>query len=133
MKSGPRKISLEDYKNALIKAKGHRALAAESLGVCHQAVSYIIGRYPELQELAEHLRERRTDYVELKLKQLIDEGNPTAIIFYLKTQGKHRGWVERYEATVANINIDGTPQKIKESMTPKDASKFYLDTIINGG
>jgi len=35
--------------------------------------------------------------VESKLLKLIDDGNPQAIMFFLKTQGKHRGYTERTE------------------------------------
>ena len=34
------------------------------------------------------------DFAEGKLMNLIDEKNPTAIIFFLKTKGKERGYIE---------------------------------------
>ena len=45
------------------------------------------------------IREDALDYVESKLFELIDKGHPSAIIFFLKCQGKHRGYVERQEVT----------------------------------
>lgn len=37
------------------------------------------------------------DFAETALLRQIREGNTTAIIFYLKTKAKHRGYVERSE------------------------------------
>jgi GTP cyclohydrolase II len=45
----------------------------------------------------EDTREKRHEWVENKLMQQIKNDNLTAIIFYLKTQGKHLGYVERQE------------------------------------
>ncbi len=55
--------------------------------------------FPTVQKTIDEIREKRTDYVESKMMQLIDELNPTMIIFYLKTQAKNRGYVERQEVT----------------------------------
>jgi hypothetical protein len=40
------------------------------------------------------------DFAESQLHKQIQEGNTTATIFYLKTQGKRRGYVERQEVSV---------------------------------
>lgn len=50
-------------------------------------------------ERAKEVGETQTDFVESKLMQLINEGNPAAIIFYMKTKGKNRGYTERTEIT----------------------------------
>ena len=37
-------------------------------------------------------KEINLDFVEMQLRKLINQGNITAIIFHLKTQGRHRGY-----------------------------------------
>ncbi len=37
------------------------------------------------------------DFAESNLKKLEKEGNPAATIFFLKTKGKKRGYIERQE------------------------------------
>ena len=51
------------------------------------------------------MREVSIDFAEAMLFKLIKEGNVAATIFYLKTQGKQRGYIERQEVTGA----DGAP------------------------
>jgi hypothetical protein len=48
------------------------------------------------------LEEGDIDSAETALKRQILDGNITAIIFYLKTKGKNRGYVERQELTGMN-------------------------------
>jgi len=46
------------------------------------------------------------DFAESKLHKLIDNGNATAIIFFLKTKGKGRGYVERQEVVTDQPQIE---------------------------
>ena len=49
------------------------------------------------------------DFAESQLHKQIKDGNSTATIFYLKTKGKKRGYIERQEITGA----DGSPTSFK--------------------
>lgn len=90
---------------ALKKHQGLAALAAESLGVNVQTIYNYRDRYPTVAEAIAHLKEKRIDVVEGKLWSRINSDDTTAIIFFLKTQAKQRGYVERVEQTGA----DGAP------------------------
>ena len=94
-------ISKEDYINAIHKSRGLLTAAADALGCTRGAIYEAAKKHPEIQRAIEEARERTTDVAEGKLFQKISEGDNTAIIFYLKTQGKKRGYVERQEVTGA--------------------------------
>lgn len=64
------------------------------------------------------------DICEAELWKLIKEGNPTAIIFFLKTKGKVRGYVERQELT----GSDGSPINWQETKTYLNAPIDQTDT-----
>lgn len=92
----------EQMLEALRTAFGVVTLAASKAGISrdiHYKWMRADKRYAEAVE--EIQSEYCTDMVEGKLFQLINECNPTAIIFYLKTRGKHRGYIERQELTGA--------------------------------
>jgi len=94
-------IKKEDYINAIHKSRGLLTAAADALGCTRGAIYEAAKKHPEIQQAIEEARERTTDVAEGKLFQKINEGDNTAIIFYLKTQGKKRGYVERQEVTGA--------------------------------
>ena len=82
---------------AIEKAQGFVSKAAEFCGVSRQTFYKYLKKYATVKQALEDIREKRHDFVELKLMKAIENGNMTAIIFYLKTQCKHRGYVERVQ------------------------------------
>jgi len=62
-------------------------------------VKNYIKRYKGLAKVEQEVRDGTLDMAESKLISKIKDGNLTAVIFYLKTKGKDRGYVERGEVT----------------------------------
>jgi hypothetical protein len=97
-------------KSDTIKEKLLKALE-QSLGVVTTACKAVnVSRdthYRWLREDAEYasavkeLADVAVDFAESNLHKLIQEGNATATIFYLKTKGKARGYVETTDITTA--------------------------------
>ena len=50
---------------------------------------------PEYKRAVEEIEEMVLDYGESKLLELINEKNVAAVIFFLKTKGKKRGYIEQ--------------------------------------
>lgn len=119
--SKPARLKATDYAQAITEAQGLISVAARRLGVSRSAVYNAINRHPTVAEAAEDARERTTDLAEGKLYAKINDGDITAIIFYLKTQGKTRGYVERQER-VHSGSID------LKSLTDEE-----LEAIADGG
>lgn len=98
----------EHHKKAMLEA------LEKSLGVVTSACKKVgVGRttfYDWLktdEEFAKQVNDIQNialDYAESQLHKQIGEGSTSATIFYLKTKGKSRGYVERQEIT----GIDGT-------------------------
>jgi predicted transcriptional regulator len=91
--------TVDEYAQALREAKGMVSIAARRLGVSRQAVNQRISKHPTLREARDDAREEMTDVAELRLYERIQAGEAWAVCFYLKTQGKERGYVERTEHT----------------------------------
>ena len=87
----------EQMADALVRAQGFVSATADILGCSQQTVRNYIKKHEECKEAAEDSREKTLDYVESKLMALIKDKNISAVIFYLKTKGKERGYVERQE------------------------------------
>ena len=94
--------------NEIRKAKGIKAVAARALECTRQTVDNYIERYKAVAEAYDEANETNIDFVESKLMQAINSGNITAMIFFLKTKGKDRGYVERREVS----GPGGAPVKV---------------------
>lgn len=93
------KLKIKDIIKAVTDSKGMLSAAANKLGVDYSTLWRYSKKYPKVQEAITNQKESVTDMAELKLFKAIREGEAWAICFYLKTQGKNRGYVERIEQT----------------------------------
>lgn len=71
----------------------------------------------ELANGLEEVEESLIDFAESKLVENIQEGNMTAILFYLKTKGRNRGYVERQES---DVNVNGFEKLMRELPDPDE-------------
>lgn len=83
--------------DALTQTKGMVTVAARRLGCDPATVYRYIRLYPTVAQAARDQRESVTDMAELALYKAIQDGEGWAVCFYLKTQGKGRGYIERQE------------------------------------
>jgi len=82
---------------AIKESKGFLTVAAPRAGVSYRTICRYVRDFPSVREAVEEARASMKDFAEGKLFKAIDEGNVAAIIFYLKTQAKDRGYSERIE------------------------------------
>lgn len=92
----------EQMITAIKQNNGILAKAAQSIGCARSTVSKYIEDYATVRAAYEEANETNIDFVESKLMQNIQAGDTTAIIFFLKTKAKGRGYVERQEITGAD-------------------------------
>jgi len=123
------KLKLQHVEDALRQAGGILSTAAKILetayGSCTpRTVRNYVKRHPRLAEVIEETVELNLDTAESQLMSLIANGNLGAVIFYLKTKGKARGYVERVEATGSG----GGPIKI-DIETVRNARQRNLELV----
>jgi len=90
-------ISKKAMIDALEKSLGVVTSACRSVGISRQTHYRWLEEDEEYKQQVDELANVALDYAETKLHNQITKENPTAIIFYLKTKGKKRGYVERQE------------------------------------
>ena len=76
--------------------------AAAAVGLSRDVHYYWLKNDPEYKAAVESVEDSVLDFAESKLHGLIDGGDTAATIFYMKTKGKKRGYVERQELTGAD-------------------------------
>ena len=99
MANGNGKYTAAQMIEAIQEAEGNLTEAARILGCSRTTIYNYMERYVTIKEAYAEANERTIDWVEGKLLEQCRRGNITAIIFFLKTKGKHRGYVERQEVS----------------------------------
>ena len=93
----------KEFIKFLNEAKGIISYACDKIGISRQTYYNWLQNDKKFAEEVEVCSERTIDLVESKLLSAISNDDITAIIFYLRTKGKKRGYVEKTEREF-NIN-----------------------------
>ncbi len=85
----------EKLLDSLKECSGIVTFACEKVGLSRQTFYRWYREDAEFKERADAINELQIDIAEASLLKKIQKGDTTAIIFYLKTKGKSRGYTER--------------------------------------
>ena len=102
----PSKFTATQAIEAIRATSGNLTVAAKNLSVARKTMYAFMRRHPSVAEALAEARETMLDNAESALYRQVLEGNTVAMIFFLKTQGKSRGYVER--AQVEHSGPDGS-------------------------
>ena len=107
----------EHHKKALLKALekslGVVTTACKSVGVGRTTYYEWLNNDKKFADAVKDIENVALDFAESHLHKQIQNNNTSATIFYLKTKGKHRGYIERQE-----INVDGNIESKLIEWTP---------------
>ncbi len=105
----------EALLQALEKSLGVVTTACKQLDISRATYYRWLSEDEEFSKSAKEIQDVALDFVESKLFEQIQDSSTAATIFYLKTKGKKRGYVERSELDLTsgeepvkiNVNIKG--------------------------
>ena len=96
----------EEIAEALQESGGIVTAAAARLRCSRQTIYSYIKRYKQVAAAVEDGREKTLDIAEGALLRLIRDGNVAATIFFLKTQGRGRGYSETAPVRTSDAELD---------------------------
>jgi len=111
-------LDKDQILKAVENSGGYVSLISERIGCSLTSIYNWIEKDEDVAAAIKREKVKQVDFAEGKLQSLIKKENPTAIIFYLKTQGKDRGY---YEHRTQDITSSGQPLTINFVPADHDA------------
>lgn len=107
-KTGEQIRSTDVICTAIRNSQGFLSVAAESMNVSLRSVQRWVVEIPEVASALADTKEKLIDVVEAALLTKIKKGDTACTIFFLKTQAKRRGYVERVETRDVTDDLSDT-------------------------
>jgi hypothetical protein len=115
-----RHIKKESLLKALEQSLGVVTVACKKAEVPRSTYYKWLNEDSDFKREVEDIENIALDFAESQLHSQIQGGNTTATIFYLKTKGKNRGYIERQEITGAEGMPTNFQIEIIDSIKNKD-------------
>lgn len=100
---GRLKLSHKEIATIYQKKGGNVSATCHALNISRTQFYRMKNESEELAEMLGDVDESLIDFAESKLMEHIQEGDTQTLMFFLKTKGKKRGYVEKTESDV-NVN-----------------------------
>ena len=100
LKTNTSNTKKEAMLEALEKSLGIVSTAAKMVRIDRSTHYAWLKSDQEYKSAVNSIQDGVLDFAESHLYKLVKEGNPAATIFFLKTKGKKRGYIERQEIEV---------------------------------
>ena len=110
------RITKKLVKERIHKYHGNLSAVARGVGRSRSWLYLYLEKHPDLWDTVNEARETMLDNAESVLYQKVLAGSTPELLFFLKTQGKRRGYIERQEITGA----DGTSITVRWDTTEAD-------------
>jgi len=82
------------------KSFGNISVTCKTVGISRETFYRWLKEDPKFKAKIEEVDESNIDFAETTLLKNIREGKETSLIFYLKTKGKKRGYIETVDSNV---------------------------------
>lgn len=121
----------DEVIGAIRRCNGILAATARELKTSRNTVRRYIETYPDVAAVYKEASETVLDLAEQRLFRAVNNGSIRAIMFLLKTKGKHRGYMEttRQELTGADGLPLGTSPNIDLSVLSDDELEMFEQLI----
>jgi hypothetical protein len=130
-----KKIAIADIEPLVEKFNGNVAAIARALGVNRSTVWARVQESTTLKAALDNAREAMLDNAESVLYRKVLEGSTAELIFFLKTQGKRRGYTERQEHEHSGPNgqpIEFTVQSKEQAQQELAQWRKQQQEMLNG-
>ena len=105
---------------ALEKSLGVVTTACKTVGIARSTHYEWYGSDEKYKKAVDDIADVALDFAESQLHKQIQNGEVSSTIFYLKTKGKKRGYVERTEIT-ADVSVNKKPSWFDDGIETKTA------------
>jgi hypothetical protein len=111
-------IKKEAMIKALTKSLGVVTIACKEVGIARKTHYEWYNEDEKYRKAVDDLADVALDFAESMLHKQIQDKDTVATIFYLKTKGKRRGYIEKQE-----IEHSGMPQRISITVQNENTKK----------
>jgi len=118
----------EELIDAIHRLNGNSAAIAKSFNVPRSTLQYWFEVHPDMQAELHAAREEMLDMAESSLYRRVLAGDSWAVCFFLKTQGRKRGYIERGETFNLNVNLEKLTIEQLERLAAGEHPSLVLGT-----